>query len=95
MWEEIRKFLADFWDDLADFFIDLFVSVLSMVLEIIGDVVSAIPMPSFMTDFNASDYIGNDIGFFLMMSGVGQALAIVGAGFLFRFLRRVLTLGIW
>lgn len=95
MWEQIQKFIADLWDDIAEFIKDVFVDLLSMLLDVLAAVVGSIPLPSFLTNFSVADYIGNDVAYFLMMSGFGQALGIIGAGIFFKFLRRFITLGIW
>lgn len=95
MWESIEKFVADLWDDLAEFFTDLFVSILSMVLGVIATVIEALPSPDFLFNYSVGSYIHQDVGYFLAQSGFGSALAVVGAAYAFRFLRRVLTLGIW
>lgn len=66
-----------------------------LLLDGIAYVIEQIPPPDFMVNNSIGDYIHTDIIWLLSMSGVSDALAVMAASVVFRFLRRVLTLGIW
>jgi hypothetical protein len=95
MWESVEKFVRDLWDDLAEFITDVFVLLATMVLDVVATAIEAIPSPDFLTGYSLASYIPSEVGYFLAVAGFGDGLAIVGAGIVFKFFRRVLTLGIW
>lgn len=95
MFDDIYQFFKDWFVEITDFFRELPVLVLDGVLGAIASVIESIPMPDFMSTYQISNYIPADIGWLLVQSGFPQALAIVGSGYAFYFLRRVLTIGIW
>lgn len=95
MWSNIKNFFAQLWSDISEFFLDLFATILGLVLDLIVFILGLIPIPSFMEGFTPSDYIPDSIGYFLDMSNFPEAMAIIGAGILFRLTRKLLTLGAW
>lgn len=95
MWDEISQAVSQFFADLKEFFFDIFIAILDAVLGGISTVVESIPMPEAIMDYNLSDYLHTDILYFLSMSGFDNCLAMFGAAYMFRILRRILTLGIW
>ncbi len=95
MWDKIKQFVKDLLVELKDWVFDVFLRILKAILDGIAWVIEQIEPPDFMMNNNIGDYIHEDVGWFLVQSQVGPALAIVGSAYLFYFLRRVLTLGIW
>ncbi len=80
-----------------DFFADILILVLDGVLSAVSSLLEAIPVPTFMTGGAQSLLNGLDgsILYFLSMSGFGAAMALIGAGYLFRFTRKIVTLFQW
>lgn len=83
---------------LFQFFRDLIVYAVDTILQGIESVVDAIPMPSFLSGHTLNDYLGAvdpSVLYFLSQSGFSSAIAILGAGFSFRMLRKLFTLFQW
>jgi hypothetical protein len=95
LWDQVKDLISDLWQWVWDFIVDIFVALVTMILGAIASVIELVPVPSFLIEYSISDYVPEDIGWFLAQSNFHVALSIVGAGVLFYFLRRVLTLGIW
>lgn len=92
---DITTFVGQVFDEIVEFFTDLPVLILEGILGAIATVIEVIPMPDFMTSHSIASAIPSDIGWMLNQAGFPEAMTIVGSAFVFRFLRRVLTLGIW
>ena len=95
MWQEIKEAIADFFDDLGEWFYDVFVTILEALLNGIGTLIEAIALPDFFLTYSLADYVHPDVGYFLAASGFDNALAIVGLAYVFRIIRRIVTLRIW
>lgn len=83
---------------LLDVLKDAFVAIAQVVLTAFSDVVSAIPAPSFLSQYSLSSLISqlpSDVLFFAGQLKLGQAFVILAAGFTFRMARKILTLGQW
>jgi len=77
---------------------DLVTYVLSTILDLIADAISSITPPAFLTNYSMGNLLGQAgpiVGFFLVQLRVGEGLALVGAGYAFRLLRKFLTLFQW
>jgi hypothetical protein len=77
---------------------DLVTYVLSTILDLVADAISSISPPDFLTNYSMGALLGQAgpiVGFFLSQLRVGEGLAIVGAGYAFRLLRKFLTLFQW
>ncbi|WP_022959307.1 DUF2523 family protein [Spongiibacter tropicus] len=94
-WDAVSQWIVDAFAAVWAFFTDLPKIVLQGILNGIASILETIPVPDFVANFSPADYIHSDIAWFLAMSGVDTALGIIGGALLFRFLRRILTLGIW
>lgn len=94
-WGQVKDFFADYWIEFKEVIYDIAVSIFDGILDAIAYIVSAIPMPDFLTQFTLSDYIGSEVAYLLTMSGFNTALGIIASAYLFRFIRRISTLGIW
>ncbi|WP_444925110.1 hypothetical protein ACJJH9_09850 [Microbulbifer sp. DLAB2-AF] len=95
MWDEIKKAIKDLFDDFTEWLYDVTVSMLEAALSAIASIIEAIPLPDFIVNYNVTDYIHGDVLYFLTMSGFGDAMAVIGAAYTFRIIRRFVTLGIW
>lgn len=95
MWEQIKKAVEDFFTDLTEWLYDSVVAMLEAFLGAVASIIEAVGLPDFVSNYNVTDYIHNDVLYFLTMSGFGDALAVIGVAYTFRIIRRFLTLGIW
>lgn len=89
----VAKIFSSFWDLIGDALIALVDGLVSAFVALI----TAIPVPQWMQDGLSAVWGGLDssVLFFASQAGVPQALAIVGAGYAFRFARKVATLFQW
>lgn len=94
IWQTIREFTRDVLTAIIEVFKGVIAWFLDLIFNLIASAVEAIPSPEFLQE-NISSYIHNDILFFLTVTNFPECVAIIGAGVVFYFLRRVLTLGIW
>lgn len=89
--------VKSFFDALWNFVVDAFVGIVELIVTALVALVSAIPVPSFMTMGLQSIYGQLDpaIIFFLSASGLPGALALLGLGYSFRLIRKFATLFQW
>lgn len=83
---------------LLDLISDGFVAVVQLVFQGLAAVISALPAPSFLTQYSLNTLVGqlpNDVLFFASQLGIGTCFLVLGAGFGFRMLRKIVTLGQW
>lgn len=85
------------FEALWNFIVDIVGFVLDAILTVLVALLNAIPVPSFMQGGLQSFYgmLDPGIAYVLSASGVPQALAIIGAGYLFRLGRKAATLFQW
>ncbi|HEX7762800.1 MAG TPA: hypothetical protein VF433_04230 [Cellvibrio sp.] len=93
--EWLKEFFTGFKDWLYEVLLYIPQKLFDLLLQAILEIIEAVPLPEFITDYQITDYIHPDILFFLVNSGVHIALPIIGSAYLFYFFRRILTLGIW
>ena len=77
---------------------DLVLWVFKALLGLFATMVSAIKPPDFISQYSMGTLLGNAgpiVGFFISQLRVGEALLLIGAGYAFRLLRKVLTLFQW
>lgn len=77
---------------------DLVTYTLSVVLDLVASAISAITPPDFLANYSMGNMLGQAgpiVGFFLVQLRIGEGLALVGAGYAFRLLRKFLTLFQW
>lgn len=76
---------------------DAAISVADGVLSAAAALLAAIPVPAWLAGGMQTFFsgLGGDILYLLNVCGVPAALAIVGGGYAFRFLRKVVTLFQW
>ncbi len=93
--EKITDYIKGVWDEFVEFLLDIPLIVFDGLMSALATALEAVPVPDFVSNADISSYIHPDIGFFLAQSGVTTGLAFIGSAMVFRFLRRILTLGIW
>ncbi|WP_372878688.1 hypothetical protein [Spongiibacter marinus] len=93
--EKITDYIKGLWDEFVEFLLDIPLIVFDGLMNALATALEAVPVPDFVSNADISSYIHPDIGFFLAQSGVTTGLAFIGSAMVFRFFRRVLTLGIW
>lgn len=91
------KLLKAFFTTLWDFVTDAFVHLLDLVLGAVVALLSLIPVPSFLSDGLHTLFANLDPGILWFASTLGllQGLGFIGAGYLFRLVRKVVTLFQW
>lgn len=79
------------------FISDVLINFLGLVANGFATLVSAIPVPSFISNGLGTSWAGMDSGVLYVVSqcGVPAALAVIGAGYAFRLTRKFLTLFQW
>lgn len=89
----VKRILSAAWDLVTDLFINAF----DLVVSAFAALVAAIPVPDWLSGGLGSAWSGMDGGVIWIATqcGVPMALGIVGAGYAFRFLRKVVTLFQW
>ena len=80
-----------------DFFIDTAIAVLDLILTALAALITSIPAPEFLAGGSGSFLNGlpSSVIYFLGMSGFAAGLGLLGAGFAFRMVRKLVTLGQW
>ena len=94
IWEAIRDFASDVLDGILYVIKSVFAWFAEIIFDLIATVVESIPAPDFMQN-SAAESVPSDVLFFLHATGFHECLAVISAGIIFYFFRRVLTLGIW
>ena len=89
----VKQFFASLWTFVSDAFIAFF----GLVVEAFVSLVTSIPVPDFMQGGLAGLWGDLDpgIAYALTQSGVPAALALIGAGYAFRLVRKFATLFQW
>jgi len=93
LWGVIVKVFATLWD----LFTDLFVNALDLVVSGFANLIASIPVPAWMSGGLSSFWGGLDPGIMYVVTqcGMPAALAMIGAGYAFRMLRKAFTLFQW
>ena len=94
LWEKIREFASDFIDAIIYGIKSVFAWFAELIFDLIAGVIESLPPPEFM-DQSAASHLPSDVLYFLNVTGFHECLAVIAAGIIFYFLRRILTLGIW
>lgn len=94
IWEAIRDFASDFLDGILYVIKSVFAWLAELMFDLIASAIEALPPPEFM-DQPATSHLSSDVLYFLSVTGFHECLAVMAAGIIFYFFRRVITLGIW
>jgi hypothetical protein len=97
MWDALIGWFEGLWDALVAFLTDLPILILDKFLTALLGLINLIPVPAFIHTGLGPLFSDIDpwILWILTQVGLFQALTIVGAGYLFRFLRKIFTLFQW
>lgn len=101
MLRDITQWFADLFvkvfTALFDLLGDVAVSIASALFHAVGVVIAAIPVPDFMSGGLSAFWVALPSGVLYIVSACGapQALAIIGAGYVFRLARKAATLFQW
>lgn len=89
-YDSFIAFFIDTFTQILDFFIDLPIVIIDEIFKAVILVLNAIPVPDFLTTNLQSYLSGLDPGVLnlLSVSGLAEAFAILGTGFLFRIIRK-------
>lgn len=86
------------FDAFATFLRDLVINIFSNLLQLVLLIVQAIPVPSFLTNYSMNSILGGTgpiVGFFMSQLNIGPSLGLIAAGYVFRLIRKFLTLFQW
>lgn len=98
---EFSKWLLGLIKDLFlaiwDFITDLFISLVDLLLTALLALITAIPVPSFMTGGLSQliGGIGNDALYFVSNLRLTECFVVLGSAVVFRLARKALTLFQW
>ncbi len=94
---DVINYIQCLWDTFIVWSGDQAVFLVRSFLEALAGVIGFIPVPSQLSSGLSSltASIDPSIIYFLVNTGVPQALGILGAGALFRLSRKLFTLGQW
>jgi hypothetical protein len=94
----MKEQLAALWDAFEDFMGDLIVDWADQTFAMWIIILSHTPMPDFLDQYSLCTLLnaaGPTVGYFLNVFRVGEGLGLIGAGYVFRLLRKILTLFQW
>lgn len=77
---------------------DVTIEMLDLFLNAMTTVLGTLPVPGFLTGVSLQSLfgqLGSDVLFFFGVFNIGPGIALLGAGFAFRLLRKVVTLFQW
>lgn len=95
--EALFKWLESLWTDFIEFVTYIPIELLDLLLTAISSLVTSIPVPDFASN-GLSMVVGElppTVRWAMDQSGFTEALVIIGAGVVFRMLRKIFTLGQW
>lgn len=94
----LKDTLTALWDAFKDFMGDFAVTVVGMVLDVAALCIEAIQVPDFVMAYSLSSLLGQGgewIAWLITTFKIGTGLTLLGAGWAFRLLRKLFTLGQW
>lgn len=94
----IKEAIESVWDAFVEFMGDLVVTAIEGVLSLFVVMINALPVPDFLTAYSLDGLLSQAGGTILWLVGtfrIGECLSIIAAGWAFRLLRKLFTLGQW
>lgn len=86
------------WSDFVDFLNEFWILVAETILTTIASTISVIPTPAFLDSYSLSSLFSNlpsSLLYFLGHLHITEAFAVIGMGFTFRMVRKLITLFQW
>lgn len=83
---------------LWDIVTDLFVAIAEIVFLALAATINAIPAPDFLAQYSLGGLLSQMPDYVLYFVGsmkLTECFAVIGAGFAFRMMRKIFTLGQW
>jgi len=89
----VKAFFSALWS----FVVDAFIALVELLVMAVVGLISLVPVPQFLSDGLQSVYGQLDPGVLYLLSATGLpiALGIIGTGYAFRLVRKVVTLFQW
>lgn len=93
IWAAITSVFTALWGLVGD----AAIAVVDGIVTAFTTLIAAIPVPGWMSGGLASSWTGMDSGVLYIVTacGVPAALGLIGAGYVFRFARKIVTLFQW
>lgn len=86
------------WRAVVEFVGDTIITVIEAALDLFAQLIEALPVPEFLTQYTLGSLlggVGSDLLWILGAFRLDECFAIVGAGYLARLIRKLLTVGQW
>ena len=86
------------WSDFTDFLNEFWILIAETVLTAIASTIVAIPAPAFLDSFSMASllsHLPSSLLYFLAYLQLPEAFALIGMGFTFRMVRKLITLFQW
>lgn len=94
----LRQQVERLFDGIVDYFTAYALFMLETLFDAAAAVLEMIPVPEFMTQYSLGQFFAMmppEILYFVGVFNLAEGLSIIGAGYGFRLLRKLLTLGQW
>jgi hypothetical protein len=86
------------WDAISGFYHDMALKLVKGFLDAVAELVKHIPVPQWMSDYSLGhlfSMLSPQLGYFVDRIGLGQGLTLIGLGYAFRILRKLMTALQW
>lgn len=86
------------WSDFTDFLNDFWILVAETVLTAIAATIASIPAPAFLSSYSLGGLLSDlpsSLLYFVGHLQIPEAFALLGMGFTFRMVRKLITLFQW
>lgn len=94
----LRQAITDFFQSLIAYFGDFLLILVENQLTLFALVIESLPEPGFLQTYNLATILGPagpTVAWAMSTFRVGEGLAVIGAGYAFRLLRKFLTIFQW
>lgn len=94
----IIDLIKQLWQAVAQFYHDMSLKLVRNFLDLIAELVKQIPVPEWMADYSLGHLFAMlhpALGYFVDRIGLGAGLYLIGLGYAFRVLRKLLTALQW
>jgi hypothetical protein len=90
--------LHDLWDAWTGFYHDMSLQLIKTVFQAVGQIAKTIPVPQWMSQYSVGTLLGQldpSLGYFVDRIGLGAGIGLLGLGYAFRVVRKVVTAFQW